>query len=119
MPHPQNPDRVTPPTALGALAGLAIAALAKTYLDVEVDPADGTLWWEVTTAVIFPALAGIGAALAARFKARNDVTPVTPGDQPRDQDGNDLVSVVPGGPTTHKPSTGYPRPRSTDLPGAP
>ena len=113
MTYTQNPDRVTPPTALGALAGLAIAALAKTYLDVEVDPADGTLWWEVTTAVIFPALAGLGATLAARLKARNNVTPVTPGDTPRDQAGNVLA------PVSHSPSTGYVKPTTAAKPPPP
>ena len=106
MTYRQNPDRVTPPVAVGAGVGFVIAAILKAVLDLEVDPGEAEVWWNVATTVVFPALAGLGAAIAARYKARNDVTPVTPGDQPRDQDGNDLEAV------SHTPSTGYPPTRA-------
>jgi hypothetical protein len=102
-PYTQNPDRVTPPVALGALAGLIIAAVAKAWLDVEINPDDATTWWNVTTGLIVPLLPLVGGVVGARFKARNDVTPVREGDQPRAQDGTPLQ------PAGHTPSTGYPR----------
>ena len=102
MTYRQNPDRVTPPVAVGAVSGLIIAALLKTYLDVEVDPADATQWWEWFTAVVVPLLPAVGGFVGARFKARNDVTPVREGDTPRDQQGNVLA------PVSHTPATGYP-----------
>jgi hypothetical protein len=97
MTYQQNPDRVTPPVAVGAGVGFVIAAIAKAVLDLEVDPGEAEAWWNVATTVVFPALAGIGAAVAARFKARNDVSPIRidKGDTPRDQHGNALAPISP------------------------
>lgn len=117
--HPQNPDRVTPPVAVGAGVGFVIAAILKAVLDLEVDPGEAEAWWNVLTTVVFPALAGIGAAVAARYKARNDVTPVTPGDQPRDQDGNKLAPVAHDDPFGHVRPTRVARPDERFPPKAP
>jgi hypothetical protein len=105
-PHPQNPDRVTPPVAVGALAGLIIAAVAKAWLDVELNPADAETWWNVTTGLAVPLLPALGGLIGARFKARNDVTPVRPGDTPRNQAGVRLE------PASRVPETGYPPTRA-------
>jgi hypothetical protein len=94
-PYTQNPDRVTPPVAVGAGVGFVIAAILKAALDLEVDPGEAEAWWNVATTVVFPAFAWIGGVVAARFKARNDVTPVRPGDLPRDQAGNALAPISP------------------------
>ena len=89
MTYQQNPDRVTPPVVTAGGAGLVLAVAARSIIDRYVDPADRELWWNLTQAALF-LLPLVGAWIGARFKARNDVTPVKPGDTPRDQDGNTL-----------------------------
>ncbi len=101
-PYAQNPDRVSPPVVAGGLAGVILAGVVRALIDRYVNPADAEVYWNVFQTAIVPALPAIGAFIGARFKARNDVTPVKPGDQPRAQDGTPLQ------PSGHTPSTGYP-----------
>jgi hypothetical protein len=108
-PYTQNPDRVTPPVLSGGSAGLVVAVAVRSVIDRYVDPAERELWWNVAQAVLF-LLPLVGAWVGARFKARNDVTPVRPGDTPRDQQGNALA------PVSHTPSTGYPPPERLATP---
>lgn len=103
MSYQQNPDRVTPPVVSGGGVGLVLAVLVRSLIDRYADPADRELWWNVFQAALF-LLPLAGAALGARLKARNDVTPVTPGDAPRDQEGHRLWPL---GAMPHDESTGY------------
>ncbi len=101
-PRPRNVDRVAKPVALWSLAGLALAALGQALLDGVIDPAEQQ---NLLSEAAQLALAGIPVLLGwlAARRARENVTPILPGDQPRNRRGEELH------PRDHGPAGGYPR----------
>jgi hypothetical protein len=98
----QNPDRVTPPvlTRSAILAVLGVLTAVGVDLGLDVDQTNRLV---DALLIILPVLATVaGAVWGARFKARNQVTPILPGDTPRDQAGVELRRAG------HTETTGYP-----------
>lgn len=96
-----NKDRVTPPVLAGGAAGVVIAGVARALIDRYVNPVDRDVYWNLFSTVIVPAIPVVLAWLGAQ-KAKRDVTPILPGDQPRNLEGEDLK------PASHRgPGSGY------------
>lgn len=93
-PYQQNPDRISPQVIGGGLAGAVVAAVARALIDRYVNPADQEQAWNAFQTVVVPLLPAVGAWLGG-LRAKRDVTPIRPGDLPRDQAGNALAPISP------------------------
>jgi hypothetical protein len=108
MTYTQNPNRVTPPvlTRSSILAALGVLAPLGSALGMDADQTNRLV---DALVVILPVLGTVAGAVWGSLKARDQVTPVLPGDTPRDQQGNALE------PVSHTPAAGYPT--RADHPG--
>lgn len=97
-----NPDRVHKPVTAAAAGGALLAVLAAVGVDGAVDPTErGTL----VNALLAFGIAAVPTVLTwwASRRAKGNVTPILPGDQPRNLDGIPLAAgrVQDPGPATH------------------
>jgi hypothetical protein len=98
---PRNADRITKPVAVRA-ALLGLLGLATAFgIDLNVSEAQTGALSDLLIALL-PLLGTLAGGLWGTSVAREGVTPIGPGDIPRNAEG---VELKPAG---HTPATGYP-----------
>ena len=100
-----NPNRVSPWVLAGVAAGVVLAAFVAVITDAKVSKEDIGAWADILLFVL-PALGVGGGAAWGAQRATKDVTPVRPGDTPRDLQGRELR------PVSHDEPGGYPPTRA-------
>jgi hypothetical protein len=97
----ENPDRVTPIVVTRGTILAVVGLLAAWGIDVQVSEDQAGALADALTAAV-PLIFGLAGALWGARGARARVTPVLPGDTPRDRQGRELR------PVDHGPAGGYP-----------
>lgn len=105
MPVRRNVNRVLPAVLSRAVIGAVVAVAAAFLFDKQLSQEQIGGWADAILVILGLLGVGGGATWGAQ-RATKDVTPVLPGDTPRDLDGNELV------PVSHTPATGYPPTRA-------
>jgi hypothetical protein len=89
-----NPDRVSPPIITRASILAVVGVLAALGVDLNISEDQAGVLADAAL-IVLPLAGSLAGAIWGAVRARQHVTPVLPGDVPRDLQGRPLVPALP------------------------